>query len=103
MSKDLTPLENFMDLVNYLAKRVKIPRMSGKTILEDAETQKTIKQIKIVEKSLKALDIIKEKGVNIRLLKETDNVKEYNELIKSHYGMFRLLSKEYKILKEVLK
>lgn len=53
MNKDSTPLENFMDLVNYLAKRVKMPRMSGKTTLEDAEMQKNIERIKIVEAALK--------------------------------------------------
>lgn len=57
----------------------------------------------VVDKKLEALEIIKEKGVNIRLLKETDNATEYNELIKSHYGMLPLSQKEYKLLKETLK
>lgn len=55
------------------------------------------------EKLDKAFEIIEEKGVNIRLLKETDNTLDYNELIKHHYGMLSLLSKEYELLKEVFK
>lgn len=74
---------------------------------ELAEKERTLFRDWILEtcfpKELKALKIIEKKGINIRLLKETDNAMEYNELIKSHYGMLPLSQKEYELLKEVLK
>ena len=50
-------------------------------------------------KKLKALEIIKEKGVNLYKLKMCDSVEEYNKLRNSDLP---LSQKEYDILKEVL-
>ena len=52
-----------------------------------------------VEKSLKALEIIKEKKVNILLLELAENVDEYNERIVPNG---RLTEEEFELLKEVL-
>ena len=60
-------------------------------------------------KSLKALKIIKEKNVNICLLKDCDNCQEYNDLCiytirYSHksYKCSYLVNEEYDLLKEVM-
>lgn len=49
------------------------------------------------ENKLKALEIIKEKRVNVDWLLETDNVEEYNESL-----YVELTKEEYDLLKEVL-
>lgn len=61
---------------------------------------KTIKQDLIkAQKEHKALDIIKEKKVNILLLELTENVDEYNERIVPNG---RLTDEEFNLLKEIL-
>ena len=52
-----------------------------------------------IEKTLKALEIIKEKKVNILLLELAENVDEYNERIVPNG---RLTEEEFELLKEVL-
>lgn len=58
----------------------------------------------IIEKELKALEIIKEKRVDIRLLFETFNY--YKNGLKAYNGMrtygYDLTQEEYDLLKEVL-
>ena len=56
--------------------------------------------IKIIEKSLKALEIIKEKGVNAGLLSRCANAERYNKgmCYESRY----LTQEEYDLLKEEL-
>ena len=55
---------------------------------------------KVIEKSLKALEIIKEKGVNVGLLSRCANAERYNKgmCYESRY----LTQEEYDLLKEVL-
>lgn len=53
-----------------------------------------------VEKSLKALEIIKEKYVNVDLLSDVDSLEEYNSEIMWSYQ--RLTEEEFNLLKEVL-
>lgn len=52
------------------------------------------------EKSLKALEIIKEKSVDVQLLKNSKNVNEYNWYV--HTKDRALTQEEYDLLKEVL-
>ena len=69
------------------------------------EDIKTEKALTLVEKSLKALEIIKEKEVDVALLKLSDNIERYNELIKhSHLTIlyYELTQEEYDLLEEVL-
>ena len=54
------------------------------------------------QKKLKAFEIIKEKGVNAVIIKETDNANEYNELTRHHYRMLPLNQEEFIILKKAL-
>lgn len=51
----------------------------------------------LIEKSLKALDIIKRARVNVEWLLETENVEEYNESLYDN-----LTQEEYDLLKEVM-
>lgn len=54
----------------------------------------------IIEKSLKALEIIKEKEVNVGLLSRCANAERYNKGI--CYELRYLTQEEYDLLKEVL-
>lgn len=47
------------------------------------------------------MKIIENQGINGNLIKETNNVIEYNERIKSHYGMRPLSTEDYDSLKEL--
>ena len=58
------------------------------------------KQIPIIEKELKALEIIKEKAVSTAILIQSTNVKEYNYC--KNLLAFDLTQEEYDLLKEVL-
>lgn len=53
-----------------------------------------------IEKAIKALEIIKNKKVNIDILKQVDNVELYNKCI--HYLDRQLTQEEFDLLKEVL-
>ena len=57
--------------------------------------------IEIIEKELKALDIIKNKAVSIAVLIQSTNVEEYNYC--KNLLAFDLTQEEYDLLKEVLK
>ena len=64
---------------------------------------KTIdKDFDIIEKELKALEIIKEKKVNCYLLINSENLKDYNECVDDTTEK-RLTQEEYDLLKEELK
>lgn len=57
-------------------------------------------ELTIIEKELKALDIIKNKGVDILALQHYKNANEYNFSLR---GMFsQLTEEEFNLLKEVL-
>lgn len=55
-----------------------------------------------VQKKLKALEIIKKKRVEIRVIFHTTNVMEYNEKTRQYYDCLPLTQEEYDLLKEVL-
>jgi hypothetical protein len=61
--------------------------------------------VDIIEKALKALEIIKKKKVDTYLLALTKNVNQYNRLFEEHLiSLCRLLTQEeFDLLKEVLK
>lgn len=80
--------------------------MKGLESLERIENEYSIdeavfykKDFKQVRKELKALEIIKEKKVNILLLELAENVDEYNERIVPNG---QLTEEEFNILKEGL-
>ena len=60
------------------------------------------KQFDIIEKELKALDIIQEKNVDIRGIKLTKDVHKYNLIFPTALNEF-LEEQEYHLLSEVLK
>ena len=55
----------------------------------------------LIEKSLKALEIIKEKNVDIRWIEVCDTVKDYNKGRDEHLN-YELSKEEFNLLKEVL-
>lgn len=57
----------------------------------------------ILKKHLEALEIIKEKRVQVHILLESNDVKEYNESVYVCEGMkYKLTQEEYELLKEVM-
>lgn len=62
---------------------------------------KAMHEVKIVEKSLKALEIIKMKNVDIPMAKTCNSVNDYNEW-HSQYKEMHLTQQEYDLLKEIL-
>ena len=86
MSKELEALDRL-----YCAGRLDLDY-----VLDGKQNQ----DYKIIEKALKALEIIKEKGVNVGLLSRCANAERYNKgmCYESRY----LTQEEYELLKEVL-
>ena len=58
-------------------------------------------ELTIIRKSLKALEIIKEKNVDIRWIEVCDTVKDYNKGKDEHLN-YELTLEEFNLLKEVL-
>lgn len=89
----MTGLEAFKDVLYILSA------VSNNEIDTNCETIKTI------EKSLKALDIIKEKNVNVGLVKVLGSVEQYNQTY-VYDNMLNvkwcLTEEEFDLLKEVL-
>ena len=86
-----TPLEHFQDI-----KELEVADEQGKTVVDILPYK-----CKQVEKSLKALEIIKEKNVDIFLLKVASSVEHYNcNLVKPLEK--ELTQEEFNLLKEVL-
>ena len=57
----------------------------------------------VIQKELEALEIIKEKRVQVHILLESENVEEYNESIYVCEGInYKLTQEKYDLLKEVL-
>ena len=83
MSKGLKALEK---LANY-----KCSSMSEKIECKE-----------IIEKELKALEIIKEKRVDVELLMKTESAKDYNKYSKNVNQSHNLGQRQYDFLKEVL-
>lgn len=54
--------------------------------------------IDVIEKSLKALEIIKEKAVNVFILFLSDNLEDYNQYVTCS----NLTQEEYDLLREML-
>lgn len=69
-------------------------------ILEDFDLVE--KELKDGEKNKKALEIIKEKVLDIQTLIRTNNAVEYNSYVVKGYGEKDLTQEEYELLKEVL-
>ena len=66
------------------------------------------KEIAIIEKELKALEIINNKDVNTIIIKNTNNFDDYNKSLlitstKKNAKYRFLIQKEYDLLKEILK
>ena len=58
---------------------------------------------KYIAKELKAFEIIKEKYVDLVILRDVDIVEKYNKYIKLSYCRKELTQEEFKLLKEVVK
>lgn len=60
-------------------------------------------EINIIEKELKAFEIIKNKGVEVGLVMICNTYQDYEKwYINNHVGMQKLTQEEYDLLKEVL-
>lgn len=63
--------------------------------------QELVNCYEVIEKSLKALEIIKEKNVDIRRIEVCYTVKDYNKGRDEHLN-YELTEEEYETIKEVL-
>ena len=66
---------------------------------EPTKRQFALQDYKIIEKELKALEIIKEKEVNVFIFLHSGDLETYNDMVEDNR---KLNQKEYKLLKEVL-
>ena len=110
MSKELEALEKIIDTycIDNIDKEISIIA----TALKDYEMEHTLRirlenaiyellrEKQENEKKLKALEIIKEKGVNVGLLSRCSNAERYNKGM--CYEPRYLTQEEYGLLKEVL-
>lgn len=61
------------------------------------------KECVIVEKALKALEVLKKKNVNVKLVKTLESLEEYNNMHADSRSKFpELTQDEFTLLKEVL-
>ena len=92
MSKELTPIEHLQFIRNY-------------EIDEDHRTLNmfyvTRTSFDIIETALKVLEIIKEKKIDLDLLKISDDLDDYNFMCDMYYKNI-LTQEEFDLLKEVL-
>ena len=101
MSKELEALESIKSMVLF-GGEIRLPYYT----LNDTKYAKKVIEYKkekldIIEKSLKALEIIKMKNVDIPMVKTCNFVNDYNEW-HSQYKEMHLAKEEYDLLKEVL-
>lgn len=112
--KDL-PLSNWIDLAENEAEldlkimdwveTIKFELFKGKqALLKAQEPKKYVDELKLVEKKLKALEIIKEKECDMRWLKfcikGNAEVETYNNGLSAYYE--KLTEEEFNLLREVL-
>ncbi|MBO7716019.1 MAG: hypothetical protein J6S85_20815 [Methanobrevibacter sp.] len=110
MSEELKALEITKDQLNgLLPKGLTTSMKCNIKIIEVALKELEVKREVIGdiltgndEKKLKALEIIKEKQVNVELLMKTESAKDYNKYSSDANKSHNLGQKQYKLLKEVL-
>ena len=98
----MTGLEALNKFVNIFAEycvKTQHQEMNAINMQTAVEYLARSEECRTIEKTLKALEIIKEKKVNILLLELAENVDEYNERIVPNG---RLTEEEFELLKEVL-
>lgn len=92
-------LKDYEYLDNFIA------RLKKKYSIDDLDYLEHIVNLftkYLIVKKLKALEIIKEKRVEIRVIFHTTNAMEYNEKTRQYYDCMPLAQEEYQLLKEVL-
>ena len=101
-----------MNALEWLDKRIEWHRncLNGtpqKEIIP--KLKRDLQMFEDMKKRIQALEIIKEKNVDVCILKDSDNVDEYNQTslyatkYSNHYSFCKPLSQEeYDLLKEVL-
>ena len=62
----------------------------------------TMKELKIIEKELKALEVIKNKNFDLFYLQDSKDLEMYNDACDSFRNLCYLTQEEYDLLKEVL-
>ena len=71
-------------------------------LMQEEEAKETKNAFEVIEKSLKALEIIKEKAVDVYILFDL-GLEEYNKYVLKRYGTYyQLTQEEFNLLKEVL-
>ena len=101
MSKELEALEE----LDHLRKGVQYINQDESPAFisqyeEDIDIVENI--VEQYEEKLKALEIIKEKRVEVRIIFHTTNAMEYNEKTRQYYDCKPLTQEQYELLKEEL-
>ena len=95
--------DNFTGLSKIEVTRKLYRAYSKLNKLEDVMERHDVEKAEDLERRLKALQILKEKRVNVRTIYHTDNVVEYNSEARRYYDCSLLTREEYVLLKEELK
>lgn len=106
MSKELSPLKALKDLCENCHKHIQSQPSKGYLPFKECPyrhiSNDYCEEYEAVEKSLKALEIIKEKQVNVGALSVFDTLEQYNHFCKMFENLIELTQQEYDLLKEVL-
>ena len=100
----MTGLEALNKFVNIFAEyclKTQHQEMNATNMQTAVEYLARSEECRTIEKSLKALEIIKEKNVDIRWIEVCDTVKDYNKGRDEHLN-YELTEEEFNLLKEVL-
>lgn len=99
MSKELEALKYFKSTYNSFLKTTN--DMFCQITISREQANEFVEEVEAVEKKLKALEIIKEKNVDIRWIEVCYTVKDYNKGRDEHLN-YELSQEEFNILIEVL-
>ena len=92
MNKELEALERLKNhTISYVGSDYKVSTDSR---------EEQIKDLELIEKELKALEIIKEKEVNVFIFLHSGDLETYNNMVEDNR---KLTQEEFDLLKEVLK
>ena len=89
-------------MIKYQEKLQDFYKMRDTLIAEGFSYPENIEIFNRVEKREIALEIIKEKQVNVSALLELNNLQQYNDYCDMVSGCKKLTKEEYDLLKEVL-
>lgn len=101
MTKELEALNKFVSIFAEYCIKTQHQEMNAINMQTAFEYLARSEECRTIEKSLKALEIIKEKSVDMLLIKKYDNASDYNSAVWLS-GREKLTEDEFNLLKECL-